>query len=253
MRLIGKPLMRRHASVCPPAGVIVPRVMEYALPAEPLPYNLQKAKQLLAEAGYPNGFDAGDLTPFPLFTVGEAVLNSAGHWHSGAHAYHGAGAFLSAWREKKLRGLFVVAVGTSGNAATRAGEFICSQGAAYGGYRILTPCASNRLSSGIARDGKRSCIVSTTHHRAGDVRGIIDFRALVDWTGLLNTRLTPFPYMLSRLGRCAPEGETVEVASQPPLPVSPAPSTPPRRDAADEAGSRTPRMTRLLWSSSPEP
>ena len=44
-------------------------------------------------------------------------------------------AFLSAWREKKLRGLAVVAVGTSGNAATCAGEFICSQGAfAYGGY-----------------------------------------------------------------------------------------------------------------------
>jgi len=31
----------------------VPRVMEYALPAEPLPYNLRKPRQLLAEAGYP--------------------------------------------------------------------------------------------------------------------------------------------------------------------------------------------------------
>src|SRR2546430_1209393 len=37
---------------CPPAGVIVPRVMEFALQAPPLPYDPQKAKQLLAEAGY---------------------------------------------------------------------------------------------------------------------------------------------------------------------------------------------------------
>ena len=61
---------------CPPAGVIVPRVMDYALQTEPLPYDPKKAKQLLAEAGYPNGFDAGELTPIPAFlTVAEAVVN----------------------------------------------------------------------------------------------------------------------------------------------------------------------------------
>src|SRR5207237_7898449 len=61
---------------CPPAGVIIPRVMDYALPLEPLPYDPQKAKQLLAEAGYPNGFDAGELVPIPpFFVVAEAVVN----------------------------------------------------------------------------------------------------------------------------------------------------------------------------------
>ena len=44
-------------------------------------------------------------------------------------------AFYAAWREKKLRGVFMTAVGNSGNAASRVEEFIQSKGAyAYGGY-----------------------------------------------------------------------------------------------------------------------
>jgi peptide/nickel transport system substrate-binding protein len=122
---------------CPPAGVIVPRLLDYALPVEPFPYDPQKALQLLAEAGYANGFDAGELVPIPPFhEVGEAVVNYL----------HAVGirvkmrtmeraAFYTAWREKKLRGLFMPGAGISGNAATHVEVFMYSKGSfAYGGY-----------------------------------------------------------------------------------------------------------------------
>src|SRR5205085_12015207 len=55
-------------------GSVVPRTFDMALPIEPYPFDLAKAKQLMAEAGYPNGFDAGDIYPWPPYTsMTEAV------------------------------------------------------------------------------------------------------------------------------------------------------------------------------------
>jgi peptide/nickel transport system substrate-binding protein len=122
---------------CPPAGVIVPRVMDFALQAEPPVYDPQRAKQLLAEAGYPNGLDAGDFVAIPGFpTVAESVVNAltAVGIRVKLRAMERA-AFYSDWKDKKLRGLFLTAVGNSGNAASRVEAFIQSKGAyAYGGY-----------------------------------------------------------------------------------------------------------------------
>ena len=122
---------------CPPTGVIVPRVMDFALQTESPAYDPQRAKQLVAEAGYPNGFEAGDLTPIPpFFTTGEAVVNylNAVGIRVKMRTLERA-TFYANWREKKMRGLFITGVGNSGNAASRVQEFMYSKGAyAYGGY-----------------------------------------------------------------------------------------------------------------------
>jgi len=122
---------------CPPAGVIVPRLMDYALQVEPPSYDPAKAKQLLAAVGYPNGLDAGEFVPIPPFTdVSEAVATylSAVGIRVRLRTMERA-AFLTTWREKKLHGVFMTAVGASGNAATRVESFIYSKGPyAYGGY-----------------------------------------------------------------------------------------------------------------------
>ena len=122
---------------CPPAGVIIPRVMDFALQVEPPSYDPPKARQLLTAAGYPNGLDAGDLVPIPpFFTTAESVVNylNAVGIRVKMRIVERA-AFYAAWREKKLRNLFITGVGNSGNAASRVQEIIYSKGSyAYGGY-----------------------------------------------------------------------------------------------------------------------
>jgi peptide/nickel transport system substrate-binding protein len=122
---------------CPPTSIIIPRVMDFALQTQAAPYDPDKAKKLLAEAGFPNGFDAGEFVPIPPFiTTGELAVNylAAIGIRTKIRPTERA-AFLTNWREKKLRGIFMVAVGNSGNAASRVAEFIYSKGSyAYGGY-----------------------------------------------------------------------------------------------------------------------
>ena len=118
-------------------GSIIPSVMEFALRLDPYPYDPTHAKRLLADAGYPNGFDAGEVTPFPPFvTMGESVasyLATIGI-KSRVRAMERA-TYMETWRTKTRTGVFVTVTAAPGNAAARIENFVISTAPyATGGY-----------------------------------------------------------------------------------------------------------------------
>jgi len=118
-------------------GSIIPHAMEFAWPVPAYAHDPAKARALLAEAGYPNGFDAGPIaTDMAYATSVEAVANnlqSVGIRVT-VRGLERAG-FLKENAEKKLRPLVRTASGAPGNASTRLEAFVVTGGTyAYGGY-----------------------------------------------------------------------------------------------------------------------
>ena len=111
-------------------GGLIHRSLEFARAFEPPPYDPARAKQLLAEAGYPNGFDAGDLTPLPPYTtLAEAIGGYLGAVGIRTHVRTMERAtFLTEWREHKLKGVIVGIAGAAGNAATRLEPYVTKDG-----------------------------------------------------------------------------------------------------------------------------
>jgi peptide/nickel transport system substrate-binding protein len=109
---------------------IIPSTYDFYWPAPPIGYDPAQAKRLLAEAGFPQGFDAGELTCDASYSnLAEAVVNyfNAVGIKTRLKPLERA-AWLSQWREKKIRGLMQAGAGAFGNAATRIDNYMTSQG-----------------------------------------------------------------------------------------------------------------------------
>jgi len=123
-----------------PAFSIIPRDFEFFWAPPGYPYDLAKAKQLLAEAGYPKGFDAVEVATDAVFAPeAEAVIN--GLQAIGIRARLQPlerASFYKADQDRQFKHLVRVGSAAAGNAATRMEVFVVSGGnRAYGGYPDL--------------------------------------------------------------------------------------------------------------------
>ncbi len=116
---------------------IIPESFEFYW-QPPLPvYDPAKAKELLAVAGHPNGFDAGEFFCNSSYSnVAEALVNNFAEVgiKSRLRPLERA-AFFKAYAEKSLKNIIFGGSGAFGNAATRIEAFYVNGGTyAYGSY-----------------------------------------------------------------------------------------------------------------------
>ena len=118
-------------------GSIVPEGFEYYWQPPAPVYDPAKAKKLLAEAGHPNGFDAGEYYCDSTYAnVAEAVLNDlqAIGIRAKLRPLERA-AFFKGYSEKSYKNIIQGASGAFGNAATRLETFVVKGGTyVYGNY-----------------------------------------------------------------------------------------------------------------------
>jgi peptide/nickel transport system substrate-binding protein len=129
-------------------GSIVPKTFDfYWAPPKPL-YDPVGARALLAEAGFPGGFDAGDYFCDSSYSnVAEAALNNL--LEVGIRAklrpIERAG-FTQGYSDKKFRNIIQGGSGSFGNAATRMESFVVKGGSyVYGSYPDIDDLFAQQL------------------------------------------------------------------------------------------------------------
>jgi len=118
-------------------GSIVPKDYDFYWQPPKIPYDPGRARALLAEAGYPNGFDGGDYYCDSSYgNLAEAALNYLRE--SGIRLKlrpFERAAFTKGYSERKYRNIIQGGSGAFGNAATRMETFVVKGGAyTYGSY-----------------------------------------------------------------------------------------------------------------------
>lgn len=121
-------------------GSIVPENFDYYWKPPAPVYDPAKAKKLLAEAGFPRGFVAGDYyCDIAYANLAEAVINNLAEVGIKATLRPlERAAFFKGYGEKSLKNLIQGASGAFGNAATRMETFVVKGGVyVYGSYPEL--------------------------------------------------------------------------------------------------------------------
>jgi peptide/nickel transport system substrate-binding protein len=116
----------------------IPHKMEYFWQPPPPKFDAAQAKKLLAEAGYANGFDAGELSGDTIYgtAIGEPAVNylNAVGIRVKLRIMERA-AYYSQYQDKKLKGILYTGSAAFGNAATRLDNYVMGGGTfAYGSH-----------------------------------------------------------------------------------------------------------------------